>query len=232
MELSRVLEASSQKEEGPEESPSDPESTGLVDPALVEQQEAPEQSPDSREPTENAEELKPLSSEEEEEEEEEEVDSRAPQTRSILPVSVLDQASVIAERFASNLSRRSSLALEEGKGPLTPKLASRSSSVLSLEGSEKPALNRKNSTHDTSSCLGAQETLAEPNGLCSPAASLGIPEAELRPSSCRRKESMLSQQDRQLLDKIKSYYDYAEHQDAGFSVRRRESLSPTSPKGW
>nr|XP_020647731.1 pleckstrin homology domain-containing family G member 3 isoform X8 [Pogona vitticeps] len=228
MELSRVLEVSAQKEECPEENPSDPESTGLVDPVLAEQQEAPDKCPDSLEPTENTEQLKPLSSEEEEEEEEEE-DSHAPQPRSILPVSVLDQASIIAERFGSNLSRRSSLALEEGKGPLTPKLASRSSSILSLEGSEKPALNRQNST-DTSHCLMPPETSAESSSVCGQAASPGLFEPDHRPSLCKRKESMLSQQDRQLLDKIKSYYDYAEHQDAGFSVRRRESLSYI-PKG-
>lgn len=82
---------------------------------------------------ESTEDLKALSSEEEEDM------GPTPDTESLLPPSVLDQASVIAERFASSFSRRSSLALEDGKasGFGSPRLASRSSSVLSLEGSDK-----------------------------------------------------------------------------------------------
>uniref|UniRef100_A0A8C3RRX7 Pleckstrin homology and RhoGEF domain containing G3 n=1 Tax=Chelydra serpentina TaxID=8475 RepID=A0A8C3RRX7_CHESE len=155
---------------------------------------------------ENMEDLKALSSEEEEEEEE----TRA---RSILPPSVLDHASLIAEMFASSFSRRSSLALEEGRpgGFLTPRLVSRSSSVLSLEGSEKGP--------GRVSPLGSTR---------SGAASPGPGDPERTP--CHRKESMLSPRDRLLLDKIKSYYECAEHRDAGFSIRRRESLSYI-PKG-
>ncbi|XP_033015415.1 pleckstrin homology domain-containing family G member 3 isoform X5 [Lacerta agilis] len=222
IELSMVLEASPLKEEYLEEGPSDPESVGNPEPVLAGQWGTlNQQRSDGLESTENTE-LKPLSSEEEEEEEEEE-DRRSPQTRSILPFSVLDQASVIAERFASSLSRRSSLALEEGKGHLTPKQASRSGSVLSLDGSEKAGC-RTNSTTDSL----PQEPLGEPSSACSGATSPGLLETDH--ASCKRKESMLSHQDRLLLDKIKSYYDYAEHQDAGFSVRRRESLSYI-PKG-
>ncbi|XP_066467631.1 pleckstrin homology domain-containing family G member 3 isoform X2 [Tiliqua scincoides] len=217
MEFDRVLDGSVNMEGCSEESPSDPESAGALEPVPESQHGAL----DGLESTENVEELKPLSSEEEEEEEEE--DGSVPHSRSILPLSVLDQASIIAERFANGLSRRSSLALEEGKGYMTPKQASRSSSVLSLDGSEK-AMCRNNSTTDSQGCGLLQEPLAEPtNG----AASAGLVEAD---HSCRRKESMLSHQDRLLLDKIKNYYDYAEHQDAGFSVRRRESLSYI-PKG-
>ncbi|XP_042296994.1 pleckstrin homology domain-containing family G member 3 isoform X6 [Sceloporus undulatus] len=233
MELNRMMEVSSHKEH-PEESHSDPEPVGTLEPVLERQHENQGQSLDHLEPTGHIEEMKPLSSEEEEEdEEEEEEDGRAAQSRSILPFSVLDQASIIAERFASSLSRRSSLALEEGKGYLTPKLTSRSNSVLSLEGSEK-ATCRNNSSNcaaatDSQGYLPLQEPSVEFSNACSGAASPGLIEPD-RGSSCRRKEFMLSQQDRQLLDKIKSYYDYAEHQDAGFSVRRRESLSYI-PKG-
>uniref|UniRef100_A0A8C5SBM1 Uncharacterized protein n=1 Tax=Laticauda laticaudata TaxID=8630 RepID=A0A8C5SBM1_LATLA len=173
----------------------------------------------------NVEELKPLSSEEEEEEE----DGHAPQSSSILPFSVLDQASIIAERFASSLSRRNSLVHEEGKGYLTPKMASRSSSILSLEGEKAECCNNGCTTVDSQSCSILQEPSAEPyNGACNGAVRPGLVESDH--SSCRRKESMLSHQDRLLLDKIKSYYDYAEHQDANFSVKRRESLS-FIPKG-
>ncbi|KAI2571600.1 pleckstrin-likey and RhoGEF domain containing G3, partial [Homo sapiens] len=83
---------------------------------------------------ESTEDLKALSSEEEEE-----MGGAAQEPESLLPPSVLDQASVIAERFVSSFSRRSSVAQEDSKssGFGSPRLVSRSSSVLSLEGSEK-----------------------------------------------------------------------------------------------
>ncbi|XP_032731095.1 pleckstrin homology domain-containing family G member 3 isoform X13 [Lontra canadensis] len=181
---------------------------------------------------ESTEDLKALSSEEEED--------MGPtlDTESLLPPSVLDQASVIAERFASSFSRRSSLALEDGKasGFGSPRLASRSSSVLSLEGSDKgPA--RPGSTTDTLSSQPPPEvdstagvaTDSGPSVNGMEPLSPGCPAEPDRPS-CKRKASTLSTRDRLLLDKIKSYYENAEHRDAGFSVRRRESLSYI-PKG-
>lgn len=137
-----------------------------------------------------AEDSQGLSSEEEEEEEED--DGAA---GSILPPSVLDQASVIAERFGGSLSRRSSLALEGPGG----RLASRSGSALSLDGIPHV---------DT----------AEPGGSRS-----SVPSPE--PLAGARRESLLSSRDRLLLDKIKNYYGHAERGDGGFSVCRRESLS-------
>ncbi|XP_032101785.1 pleckstrin homology domain-containing family G member 3 isoform X8 [Sapajus apella] len=182
---------------------------------------------------ESTEDLKALSSEEEEE-----MGGAAQEPESLLPPSVLDQASVIAERFVSSFSRRSSVALEDGKssGFGSPQLVSRSSSVVSLEGSEK-GLARHGSTTDSLSCqlspevdIGvgvATEDSPSVNGVESP--SPGCP-VEPDRSSCKKKESALSTRDRLLLDKIKSYYENAEHHDAGFSVRRRESLSYI-PKG-
>ncbi|XP_057174456.1 pleckstrin homology domain-containing family G member 3 isoform X3 [Ursus arctos] len=185
---------------------------------------------------ESTEDLKALSSEEEEEEEEE--DMATQEAESLLPPSVLDQASVIAERFVGSFSRRSSLAPEDGTagGFGSPRLMSRSSSVLSLEGSEKgPA--RPGSTADAlssqlppevDSAAGvAAESGPSVNGTEPP--SPGCP-AEPDRSSCKKKESTLSTRDRLLLDRIKSYYENAEHHDAGFSIRRRESLSYI-PKG-
>lgn len=185
---------------------------------------------------EGSEDLKALSSEEEEEEEV----GTAQEPESLLPPSVLDQASVIAERFASSFSRRSSLAIEDGKssGLGTPRLISRSSSVLSLEGSDK-GLARWSSIGDSLSnpptpevIIGA-DTVTDNgpsvNGTESPSAGSGCPMEQDR-SSCKKKESALSTRDRQLLDKIKNYYENAEHHDAGFSIRRRESLSYI-PKG-
>ncbi|XP_070813101.1 pleckstrin homology domain-containing family G member 3 [Pituophis catenifer annectens] len=217
IELDKVLDIPSHREECLEESPQHPD---------LDHHRLLDQGSDIMESAENVEELKPLSSEEEEEEE----DGHAPQSSSILPFSVLDQASIIAERFASSLSRRNSLVHEEGKGYLTPKVASRSSSVLSLEGGEEAeCCNNGCTTVDSQSCSILQEPSAEPcNSACNGAVRPGLVESDH--SSCRRKESMLSHQDRLLLDKIKSYYDYAEHQDANFSVRRRESLS-FIPKG-
>ncbi|XP_025774882.1 pleckstrin homology domain-containing family G member 3 [Puma concolor] len=186
---------------------------------------------------ESTEDLKTLSSEEEEEEEEEDVGATQ-EPESLLPPSVLDQASIIAERFVSSFSRRSSLALEDGKasGFGSPRLTSRSSSVLSLEGSEKGSARRGSTTDalgsqpppEVDSGVGvATESSPSVNGTEPP--SPGCP-AEPDRSSCKKKESSLSTRDRLLLDKIKSYYENAEHHDAGFSIRRRESLSYI-PKG-
>nr|XP_048271880.1 pleckstrin homology domain-containing family G member 3 isoform X7 [Myodes glareolus] len=228
--------------EGPstEEMPSEPESPEVLDTQLhvpkgLLQVDDPVDVADFVEP-EGTEDLKALSSEEEEEEE-----LGAPQEpESLLPPSVLDQASVIAERFASSFSRRSSLAMEDGKSSSlgTPRLISRSSSVLSLEGSEK-GLAQWISTGDSLSNPPTPEVVISAdvvtdngpsvNGTESPNSGSGCP-AEPDKSSCKKKESALSTRDRQLLDKIKKYYENAEHHDAGFSIRRRESLSYI-PKG-
>ncbi|XP_075804973.1 pleckstrin homology domain-containing family G member 3 isoform X11 [Microtus pennsylvanicus] len=227
--------------EGPstEEMPSEPDSPEVLETQLhvpkgLLQVDGPVDVADFVEP-EGTEDLKALSSEEEEEE------LGAPQEpESLLPPSVLDQASVIAERFASSFSRRSSLAMEDGKssGLGTPRLISRSSSVLSLEGSEK-GLARWSSTGDSLSNPPTPEVVVSAdmvtdngpsvNGTESPNSGSGCP-TEPDKSSCKKKESALSTRDRQLLDKIKNYYENAEHHDAGFSIRRRESLSYI-PKG-
>ncbi|XP_068938477.1 LOW QUALITY PROTEIN: pleckstrin homology domain-containing family G member 3 [Petaurus breviceps papuanus] len=179
---------------------------------------------------ESTEDLKNLSSEEEEE-------VTVPEPESILPTSVLDQASIIAERFVSTFSRRNSLALEDGKasGFLTPRLVSRSSSVRSLDGIEKGSVIHCSTTDSLSSLLPleadldggvASENTSTLNRAVPPSPSCsGEPERFFS-----KKEDMLSTQDRLLLDKIKSYYENAEHHDAGFSIRRRESLSYI-PKG-
>ncbi|XP_023373380.1 pleckstrin homology domain-containing family G member 3 isoform X2 [Otolemur garnettii] len=225
-------------EEGPstEEMLSDTESPEVLETQHDAHQELPEvdHPDDVAEFTvaESTEDLKALSSEEEEDM------GAAQEPESLLPPSVLDQASVIAERFVSSFSRRSSLALEDGKpnGLGTPRLVSRSSSVLSLEGSEK-GLARCGSSSDSLSCQLPQgmdisvgvATDSSPSVNGTESLSPGCP-VEPDRSSCKKKESLLSTRDRLLLDKIKSYYENAEHHDAGFSVRRRESLSYI-PKG-
>nr|XP_020860380.1 pleckstrin homology domain-containing family G member 3 isoform X7 [Phascolarctos cinereus] len=179
---------------------------------------------------ENTEDLKNLSSEEEEE-------GTVPEPESILPTSVLDQASIIAERFVSTFSRRNSLALEDGKasGFLTPRLVSRSSSVRSLDGIEKGPANHCGTTDSLSSLLPLE---AESDGGLASENSSTFSRAVPPSPSCSgeperlssKKEDTLSTRDRLLLDKIKNYYENAEHHDAGFSIRRRESLSYI-PKG-
>ncbi|KAM9090417.1 pleckstrin homology domain-containing family G member 3 isoform 8-T11 [Megaptera novaeangliae] len=181
---------------------------------------------------ESTEDPKVLSSEDEEEEM-----GAAHEPESLLPPSVLDQASVIAERFVSSFSRRSSLALEDSKssGFGTPRLTSRSSSVISLEDSEKGLAPRGSTTDSLGSQLPPEADISmgvaaesDPSVNGTEPQSPGCPAEPDRPSCM--KESKLSSRDRLLLDKIKSYYESAEHHDAGFSVRRRESLS-FIPKG-
>ncbi|XP_074854691.1 pleckstrin homology domain-containing family G member 3 [Carettochelys insculpta] len=211
---SAIPEAAPEPDELSEEEHQE-ETVRSPEPGLLTQQREEElkQRPDAA-TAESPEEPKALSSEEEEEEEEEEL------AKSILPPSVLDHASLITEMFANGFSRRSSLALEDSRpaGFLTPRLASRSSSVLSLEGSEK------GQRHGSASEPQGEAGSPERRGAASPGP------AEPERSPCRRKESMLSPRDRVLLDKIKSYYEGAERRDAGFSLRRRESLSYI-PKG-
>ncbi|XP_076978826.1 pleckstrin homology domain-containing family G member 3 isoform X6 [Tamandua tetradactyla] len=220
-----------------EEMPSDTESPEVLETQLV----APERLLRMDHPgdmvdfvvAESTEDLKALSSEEEEEEM-----GATQEPESLLPPSVLDQASVIAERFVSSFSRRSSLTLEDGKssGFGTPRLTSRSSSMLSLESGEKgPA--RCGSTTDSLSSQPPPEvdvnvgvaTESSPSVNGTAPLSPGCP-AEPDRSPCKKKDSMLSSRDRLLLDRIKSYYEHAEHHDVGFSIRRRESLSYI-PKG-
>ncbi|XP_030071373.1 pleckstrin homology domain-containing family G member 3 isoform X2 [Microcaecilia unicolor] len=175
--------------------------------------------------SENTEDLKPLSSEDEDEE------AAVHEAKTILPPSVLDQASIIAERFINSLSRRSSLALDDGKliGCLTPRLTSRSASAPSLDCIEKYQCH--NSSCDLQTCLPTEEVPSDPvnetesiSPLSEVAAS-GLENMVEDKFTFKRRESILSRQDRLLIDKIRTYYDHAEHNDATFSIKRRESLS-------
>ncbi|KAG8449675.1 hypothetical protein GDO86_016353 [Hymenochirus boettgeri] len=161
------------------------------------------------------------------EEDEEEATNHEPS--GILPPSVLGQASVIAERFINTMSRRSSLALEDGKaiGYMTPRLTSRCSSLINLESTD--TIIYQNGSCDfpdfqeVSSDTGVVTDSAL-NKATSASVESVFEERERERLTCKRRES-LSIQDRQLLDKIKTYYDHAENQDANFSIKRRESLN-------
>ncbi|XP_036438288.1 pleckstrin homology domain-containing family G member 3 isoform X2 [Colossoma macropomum] len=139
---------------------------------------------------------------------------------SILPSSVLDKASVIAEHFVSS-TQRSSLAADDVRllGCASPRLPSRTGSSLSLtEGHERP-YHRGSTSSEQQGPLLTQE--ADFSFLSSREDNL----FDLDRGIHRRRDSTLSKQDQLLIDKIKSYYENAEHQDATFSLKRRESLT-------
>ncbi|XP_068608063.1 pleckstrin homology domain-containing family G member 3-like [Brachionichthys hirsutus] len=135
-------------------------------------------------------------------EEEEEV---LPGSNGVLPSS---------ECFISSLSRRSSLVLED--------LCSMTCSSPSVD-------------HDVFKSPLACMDLERPTQMLassppelravSPILSTPAHEPELSALIEGELKSTLSRQDRLLIHKIRRYYEHAEHQDANFSVKRRESLS-------
>ncbi|XP_038135098.1 pleckstrin homology domain-containing family G member 3-like [Cyprinodon tularosa] len=161
---------------------------------------------------------KTLSSGESSEEDEGEVgeESTSP---SILPSSVLDKASAIAQHCSSSI-RRGSLAQDDGwsVGCPSPRLPSRSGSMLSLRSESANRSFRLNSDlYDPLEPLGGTDlSLASPRDD-------GILDQDR--SIRRRRDSTLSKQDLLLIGKIKNYYENAGNQDAAFSLRRRESLT-------
>ncbi|XP_058254924.1 pleckstrin homology domain-containing family G member 3 isoform X2 [Hemibagrus wyckioides] len=163
--------------------------------------------------------------EEEDEDEEEEDVSSGTEPRSILPASVLDKASVIAEHFTKSHSRQSSLAADDmfSVGCTSSQTDSRRSSVFSLnaEPLDKEKTQEMNcSSPDPVTFKIVSESLA----LATPGTHLVTPDQ--RPQT---KPDTLSKKDRMLIHKIKQYYEHAEQQDENFSIKRRESLSYIPP---
>nr|XP_029486802.1 pleckstrin homology domain-containing family G member 3-like isoform X5 [Oncorhynchus nerka] len=160
--------------------------------------------------------IKTLSSAESSEEEEEEEVAAAQESgpSSILPPSVLNQASAIAEHF-TNSARRSSTDDARSLGCPSPRLPSRTGSTLSLggEGNERPHWLNSSCFEPTQDNFGGTDL------------TMLSPRDDSLFEMHRRRDSTLSKQDQLLIDKIKSYYETAEHQDANFSLRRRESLT-------
>uniref|UniRef100_A0A3Q2PCQ4 Pleckstrin homology and RhoGEF domain containing G3 n=1 Tax=Fundulus heteroclitus TaxID=8078 RepID=A0A3Q2PCQ4_FUNHE len=161
--------------------------------------------------------LKTLSSGEssEEEEDEGEAADKESSSPSILPSSVLDKASAIAQHF-SNSVKRASLAHDDARslGCPSPRLASRTGSLLSLRSESADRPPRLNSS--SSDAPEAELSLVSPrdDGVFDPDRSVR-----------RRRNSTLSKQDQLLIGKIKNYYENAGNQDAAFGLRRRESLT-------
>ncbi|CAJ1077826.1 pleckstrin homology domain-containing family G member 3-like [Xyrichtys novacula] len=160
---------------------------------------------------------KTLSSAESSEDEEDEkgATEKEGKTSRILPSSVLDKASVIAQHF-NNSIRRGSQDDARSLGCATPRLLSRNSSSISLcpDSSDR----RPNSaSSDPPETFGVTDlTLLSPRDD-----SLFETDRGIR----RRRDSTLSKQDQLLIGKIKSYYENAESRDATFSLQRRESLT-------
>ncbi|XP_024293240.1 pleckstrin homology domain-containing family G member 3 isoform X3 [Oncorhynchus tshawytscha] len=130
------------------------------------------------------------------------------ETSRILPASVLDQGSVITEHFVG------SLVVSEDLCSLScpsPQLGSKSSSTPCLNTElEEKVQTLVNSTPEHPLLLKGNNSTPAP-----------------RPDHLMEVErrSTLSKQDRILIHKIRRYYEHAEHQDASFSIKRRESLS-------
>ncbi|XP_068437016.1 pleckstrin homology domain-containing family G member 3 [Clinocottus analis] len=135
--------------------------------------------------------------------------------KSILPSSVLDQASVIAERFISSLSRRSSLVSED-----LGSLACPSPSIdYDVFKSPSACMDLEQQTQMLASASPEPQSISEAD-LSTPA-----PDPALNALVEEEHMSTLSKQDLLLIRKIRRYYEHAEDQDANFSIKRRESLS-------
>ncbi|MED6291135.1 hypothetical protein CHARACLAT_020429 [Characodon lateralis] len=126
--------------------------------------------------------------------------------KSILPSSMLDRAGVITDHFISSLSQRSGLVSEDLSSPLLDKDSIQSlSAYIDMGKQTQKPLNSSSPEQQTTS-----------------KADLSGPEPDLIEGEHK---STLSKKDRLLIHKIRQYYDHAEHQDANFSLKRRESLS-------
>ncbi|XP_034383076.1 pleckstrin homology domain-containing family G member 3-like isoform X2 [Cyclopterus lumpus] len=214
--------------ENPEPEPCDPDSLSAPRPGFPaspprSEEQKPEGDQETTEqpsPAAPDSDSKTLSSGESSEDEDEE-DLKAPvkegQAISILPSSVLDKASAIAQHFTNSI-KRGSLAQDDARalGCASPRLPSRTGNSLSAEPADQ--ISRLNSIcSDPAENFGLTDlTLLSPRDDILFDAERGIR---------RRRDSTLSKQDQLLIGKIRSYYENAENQDAAFSLQRRESLT-------
>lgn len=233
-----LLQASTDKlpqEEAPESEPTvnpEPEPSSDLDTTPPRISESPQRSEELKhesdpELTEKASSATPdsdsktLSSEESSEDEEDVKESpgKEGEAASILPSSVLDKASAIAQHFTNSI-KRGSLAQDDGSSfsCASPRLPSRTSSSISLsaEPADRP-LQLNSVCSDPAETFSVTDlTLLSPREDSLFDANRGIR---------RRRDSTLSKQDQLLICKIKSYYEDAENQSTTFSLQRRESLT-------
>lgn len=138
----------------------------------------------------------------------EEEEATFSKNKSILPPSVLDQASVIVEHFTSSLPRRSS-PVSEDLGSLI-----------------RPSLPVDDVFHIPSACTDLErQTQTMAGSLLNPQVTEDALVGPVPNLSKEEHRSTLSKKDHILIHKIRQYYELAEHQDAAFSIKRRESLS-------
>ncbi|XP_039637646.1 pleckstrin homology domain-containing family G member 3 isoform X3 [Perca fluviatilis] len=135
---------------------------------------------------------------------------------SILPSSVLDKASAIAQHFAGSV-KRGSLAQDDVRSPscASPRLPRSGGGIILNLGAEPLETQLLNSNSpDSDSAFGATDlTMLSPRS------------DSLFDGLRRRRDSTLSRKDQLLIGKIRSYYENAESEDATFSMQRRESLT-------
>lgn len=127
----------------------------------------------------------------------------------LLPSPVLDKAGDFSEQFAGSLSRKSSLGADGScdMGCPSSRSESRRSSLLSC------------STETREKGREFRRSTSEP-------VNQTVPDSPFRPDQRpQKKQDTLSKKERMLIHKIRRYYERAEHQDASFAIRRRESLS-------
>ncbi|XP_068565269.1 pleckstrin homology domain-containing family G member 3 [Cebidichthys violaceus] len=221
----------SEPTEIPEPEPSsDPDSLSATRPGISaspqrSEEQKPEGDPESTEqpstaaPDSDSKTLSSGESSSSEEEDAKESPVKEGEAASILPSSVLDKASAIAQHFTPSI-KRGTLVQDDARslGCASPRLLSRTGSSLSLSPEPADRMLRLNSIcSDPAGTFGMTDlTLLSPqdDGLFD--ADRGIR---------RRRNSTLSKQDQLLIGKIKSYYENAENEDATFSLQRRESLT-------
>lgn len=119
---------------------------------------------------------------------------------------LLDQASMVSERYIHSISRQSSLISED----------------LGSVACSSPLTDNEPLT-SSSACLDLEKDIQVFSS--SPEPLLSSQEPELHDFIPEEGRSTLSKQDRLLIHKIRRYYEHAEHQDVNFSIKRRESLS-------
>lgn len=160
---------------------------------------------------------KTLSSGESSEDDEKATPEKGGQTASILPSSVLDRASAIAQHFTNSIKRGSpSQEAAPSLGCCSPRLPSRTNSSLSLIAEPTDGAVQLNSIcSDLTEVFNATDLTPPPEDSSFDASR----------SIHRRRESTLSKQDQLLIGKIKNYYENAGNQDVSWSLQRRESLT-------
>ncbi|XP_015245428.1 PREDICTED: pleckstrin homology domain-containing family G member 3-like isoform X4 [Cyprinodon variegatus] len=128
------------------------------------------------------------------------------------------------EAFSDNQSIQPSSELDKTEYVISS--LSRQSSLVSED--QSPTLLIKQPFQNLPSCLDVEKqtqnmldsSIPEPQN-----ASQSEPSDTEPDLSQEERRSTLSKKDRLLIHKIRRYYEHAEHQDANFSIKRRESLS-------